>query len=75
MDAADWRTPIADRHQLGGLAPARDALEEFDTTVTLCFTPPSRGRVEHYTSPPVDVAEFAHFSAEVVQRYAPFKKR
>jgi beta-xylosidase len=67
---ADWHRPGAvewfDR-QMG-------ALEEFETTVTLCFTPPSRGRWEHYTSPPVDVAEFAYFSAEVVRRYASGKR-
>jgi hypothetical protein len=45
------------------------AIEEFDTTITLCFTPPSIGRRPHYTSPPVYLDEFAHFAAEVVQRY------
>ena len=46
------------------------ALEEFDVTLTLCFTPPSRGRVEHHTSPPVEPGEFADFAQFVVERYA-----
>lgn len=62
---ADWHRPGAlawfDR-QMAALAP-------FDTTVTLCFTPPSRGRAEHHTSPPLVPEEFAWFAAEVVRRY------
>jgi hypothetical protein len=30
-----------------------EMLHEFDVTVTLCFTPPSRGKVESITSPPL----------------------
>jgi beta-xylosidase len=63
---ADWHRPDAvewfDRQMR--------ALEQFDTTVTLCFTPPSRGKRPHHTSPPVDLGEFAYFAAEVVKRYA-----
>ncbi|MDQ3707266.1 MAG: beta-xylosidase [Chloroflexota bacterium] len=63
---ADWHRPNAvewfDRQMR--------ALEEFDTTVTLCFTPPSRGKLPHHTSPPVDLGEFAYFAAQVVERYA-----
>ncbi len=51
-----------------------EALAEFDTTITLCFTPPSRGRWEHYTAPPVDLEEFGRFAAEVVERYVPVKE-
>ena len=62
---ADWHRPDAhswfDRQM--------SALEEFDTTVTLCFTPPSIGKRPHYTSPPVDLDSFAGFAAEVVERY------
>ncbi len=62
---ADWHRPDApawfDRQMR--------ALEEFDTTVTLCFTPPSIGRRPHYTSPPVNLEEFAYFAAEIVGRY------
>src|SRR5690606_15364266 len=62
---ADWHRPNAqawfDRQMT--------MLQEFDITLTLCFTPPSRGRTEHYTSPPEDLAEFAEFTREVVERY------
>lgn len=45
------------------------ALEDFDVTVTFCFTPPSRGTWEHYTAPPQDISEFADFCVQMVQRY------
>jgi beta-xylosidase len=63
----DWHRPGApdwfDRQM--------SALEEFDTTVTLCFTPPSRGRRECHTSPPAVIDEFAEFAAQIVERYVP----
>jgi beta-xylosidase len=62
---ADWHRPGA----LAWFDRQMDAIEEFDTTITLCFTPPSIGKRPHYTSPPVDLDEFAGFAAEVVQRY------
>jgi beta-xylosidase len=46
------------------------ALEDFDVTVTYCFTPGSRGVRDHYTSPPQQVEEFADFCAEMTKRYA-----
>lgn len=46
------------------------ALEEFDVTLTLCFTPGSRGLRDHYTSPPQRIEEFAEFGAWMVERYA-----
>jgi beta-xylosidase len=46
------------------------ALEEFDVTVTFCFTPESRGVMPHHTSPPQDIAEFAEFCVQMVRRYA-----
>jgi beta-xylosidase len=45
------------------------ALEEFDVTVTFCFTPESCGIVPHHTSPPRSVDEFADFCARMVRRY------
>jgi beta-xylosidase len=51
------------------------ALAEFDTTITLCFTPPSRGRRECHTSPPVVIDEFAEFAAQIVERYVPPEER
>jgi beta-xylosidase len=62
---ADWHRPDAaawfDRQM--------EALAEFDVTVTLCFTPPSRGIKEHHTSPPQDPEEFAEFAETMVRRY------
>ncbi len=62
---ADWCRPNAvewfDRQM--------KVLEDFDTTITLCFTPPSRGRAPNCTSPPVEPSEFAQFAREVVRRY------
>jgi beta-xylosidase len=46
------------------------ALEDFDVTVTFCFTPESCGIVPHHTSPPRCVEQFAEFCARMVQRYA-----
>jgi beta-xylosidase len=46
------------------------ALEDFEVTLTYCFTPGSRGLRDHYTSPPQRVEEFAAFCAEMTQRYA-----
>lgn len=46
------------------------ALEDFDLTVTFCFTPEHKGVEPHYTSPPQQVEEFADFCVEMVKRYA-----
>jgi beta-xylosidase len=46
------------------------ALEDFDVTVTFCFTPESCGIVPHHTSPPKCVDEFAEFCARMVRRYS-----
>jgi beta-xylosidase len=47
------------------------ALDEFDTTLTLCFTPEHLGQSAHHTSPPKDPDGFAEFAVRVVSRYAP----
>jgi beta-xylosidase len=47
------------------------ALEEFDLTITFCFTPEHRGVMPHHTSPPQVSEEFADFCARMVRRYAP----
>ncbi len=62
---ADWHRPNA----VAWFDRQMEALRPFDTTVTLCFTPPSRGKREHHTSPPQQPEEFAWFAQEVVQRY------
>jgi hypothetical protein len=45
------------------------ALEEFEVTVTFCFTPEHKGVVPHYTSPPREIGEFVDFCARMVRRY------
>jgi beta-xylosidase len=62
---ADWHRPNAAAwfdHQM-------QKLEDFDVTLTFCFTPPSLGRRACHTSPPVDLEEFARFATEMVRRY------
>jgi beta-xylosidase len=46
------------------------ALEEFELTVTYCFTPEHLGERAHHTSPPRQVDEFAEFCARMTRRYA-----
>ncbi len=66
---ADWVRPNA----LEWYDRQMAALEEFETTVTLCFTPPSRGKRACHTSPPLVPEEYAEFAAQVVRRYVPKK--
>jgi len=63
---ADSHRPDADRW----FDRQMRALEPFDVTLTLCFTPESVGVRPHYTSPPKDVREFADFCARMIRRYA-----
>ncbi|MBI2678512.1 MAG: beta-xylosidase [Candidatus Koribacter versatilis] len=51
------------------------ALAEFDTTMTLCFTPEHLGLAPHYTSPPKDPQAFGEFAAWAVGRYGPKARR
>ena len=81
--AVDWlhrlgkprlRTGIswADWHRPGALAwfdYQMDRLREFDTTITLCFTPPSHGQRPCHTSPPCVLQGYADFAEEVIRRY------
>lgn len=62
---ADWYRPNA----LEWFDRQMEAIKDFDVTLTLCFTPPSRGKREHYTSPPQDPKEFAVFTSQVMERY------
>ncbi len=62
---ADWHRP----HALAWFDRQMAALADFDMTVTLCFTPPSRGKAPNCTSPPVVLSEFEEFACAVVQRY------
>lgn len=63
---ADWHRPNA----LDWFDYQMNMLQEFDLTITLCFTPPSRGVVPSITSPPKAPQEFADFTKEVLMRYA-----
>jgi beta-xylosidase len=47
------------------------ALDEFNVTVTFCFTPNSRGIRPDHTSPPLVIEEYADFCSAMVRRYAP----
>ena len=67
---ADWFRPHAEEwfdRQMG-------ALEDFATTMTLCFTPEHLGINPHYTSPPKKAEEFAEFAVWAVRRYASRKE-
>jgi beta-xylosidase len=46
------------------------ALDEFDVTLTYCFTPEHCGLQPHHTSPPKCLEEFADFCARMTKRYA-----
>jgi beta-xylosidase len=63
---ADWHRPNAaawfDRQMR--------ALEPFNVTLTLCFTPEHEGVRPHYTSPPKEVEKFADFCGQMIRRYA-----
>jgi beta-xylosidase len=69
MSWADWFRPNSeawfDRQMM--------AIEEFDVTLTLCFTPEHLGIAPHYTSPPRSAADFAEFATWAVSRYAPVR--
>ena len=47
------------------------ALEDFNVTVTFCFTPEHRGIAPHHTSAPQVPEEFAEFCRQMIERYAP----
>ena len=53
------------------VARQMEALADFDTTVTFCFTPEHLGPGAHHTSPPHDPQQFADFCAAMIERYAP----
>jgi beta-xylosidase len=47
------------------------ALEDFQITLTFCFTPECCGVRPHHTSAPRRIEQFAEFCAAMTQRYAP----
>jgi beta-xylosidase len=82
-DAAGWFRRLGVRHLRTGISwadsyrPNADAwfdrqmriLDDFDVTVTFCFTPEHRGIEPHHTSPPLVEEEFAEFCCRMVRRY------
>ena len=50
------------------------ALDEFEVTLTLCFTPEHLGVAPHHTSPPKRIEDFAEFATWAVRRYAPARR-
>ena len=84
-DAVAWMKRLGVRHVRTGLSWAdsfredaigwfdrqMEALEDFDVTVTFCFTPEHLGIEPHHTSPPREPEQFAEFCARMVERYAP----
>jgi beta-xylosidase len=84
-DAVRWMKRLGVKHLRTGLSWAdsfrpdalawfdrqMQALEDFELTVTFCFTPEHRGIEPHHTSPPQVAEEFAEFCAAMVRRYAP----
>jgi beta-xylosidase len=83
-DAVRWLRKLGVRHLRTGLSWADSyrpkaqswfdrqmtALEEFDITLTFCFTPERCGIRPHHTSPPRRVDEFADFCARMTRRYS-----
>ncbi|MCC6589260.1 MAG: beta-xylosidase [Bryobacterales bacterium] len=81
--AVRWLKDLGVKHLRTGLSwadsfrPNADAwfdrqmkmLEDFNVTVTYCFTPEHCGVKPHHTSPPVNVEEFAEFCRRMTQRY------
>ena len=63
---ADWLRPNAEQW----FDHVMKKLEEFDLTVTFCFTPEHRGIQPHHTSPPLQIEEFADFCVTMMRRYA-----
>jgi beta-xylosidase len=82
-DAVRWMKQLGVRYLRTGLSwadsfrPNADswfdrqmrALEDFDVTLTFCFTPEHRGLQPHHTSPPLVAEEFAEFCCQTLRRY------
>jgi spore maturation protein CgeB len=82
--AVQWLRELGVRHFRTGLSWADSlrpdaerwfdrqmrALDEFEVTLTFCFTPESHGLRPHHTSPPARIEDYAEFCARMVRRYA-----
>jgi beta-xylosidase len=83
-EAVGWLRRLGVRHLRTGLSwadsfrPDAEAwfdrqmreLDEFEVTLTFCFTPEHLGREPHHTSPPRQVEQFAEFCGKMTRRYA-----
>lgn len=83
-DAVRWLKKLGVRKLRTGLSwadsyrPGADAwfdhqmkaLDDFDVTITYCFTPEHCGVQPHHTSPPRCLEEYAEFCARMTRRYA-----
>ena len=83
-DGVQWLRKLGVKHVRTGLSWADSfrpralewfdrqmkALEEFEVTLTYCFTPEHLGVALHHTSPPQNIEQFADFCAEMTRRYA-----
>lgn len=58
---------------LGWFDRQMEALADFETTVTFCFTPEHLGIAPHHTSPAREPQAFADFCAWMIERYAPVR--
>jgi beta-xylosidase len=75
--AVKWLRELGVKHLRTGLSWADsfrpNALEEFEVTLTFCFTPEHRGPGQHHTSPPYVNEEYAEFCARMTRRFVPQK--
>lgn len=83
-DSVRWLRRLGVRHLRTGISwadsmrPGADrwfdhmlrTLDEFDLTLTYCFTPESCGVRPHHTSPPRSIDEFVEFCCRMTARYA-----
>ncbi len=84
-DAVAWLKRLGVKHLRTGISWAdsyrpnaiawfdrqMEALQDFEVTVTFCFTPEHMGVMPHHSSAPRDPLAFAEFCARIVARYAP----
>jgi beta-xylosidase len=88
-DAVQWLKRLGVTHLRTGLSWAdsfregasdwfdrqMEMLQDFNVTVTFCFTPEHLGLAPHHTSAPIDPMEFADFCARMIERYAPAERK
>ena len=87
-DAVKWLKRLGVTHLRTGLSWAdsfredavgwfdrqMEMLQDFNVTVTFCFTPEHLGLAPHHTSAPIDPMQFADLCARTIDRYAPARR-